>query len=180
VALFSPGPSSRKVPSPVPFEGNDTLLFEFSLCLSRACLGKTIVFIRKILHERRQMGFFLTIARESAIAFTWKSAPRRDEPPVAPEEKRSFFERFPYVCPEPVLVKCSFLYIKCIPAREFRAPACRPLLCIASLGKLNRTIWQLQMCEASIDVLNHLNAAQVNLKIPWPCTSAAAMAVAYS
>ena len=27
----------------------------------------------------------------------------------APEEKRSFFECFPYICPEPVLVKCSFL-----------------------------------------------------------------------
>ena len=27
-----------------------------------------------------------------------------------PEEKRSFFE-FSYVCPEPVLVKCSFVYI---------------------------------------------------------------------
>jgi hypothetical protein len=30
---------------------------------------------------------------------------------LAPEEKRSFCWSFPYVCPEPVLVKCSFLYI---------------------------------------------------------------------
>jgi hypothetical protein len=28
-----------------------------------------------------------------------------------PEEKRPFGGRFPYVCPEPVLVKCSFLCI---------------------------------------------------------------------
>jgi hypothetical protein len=27
------------------------------------------------------------------------------------EEKRTFFWSFPYVCPEPVLVKCSFFYI---------------------------------------------------------------------
>jgi hypothetical protein len=27
------------------------------------------------------------------------------------ETRRAFFECFPYVCPEPVLVKCSFIYI---------------------------------------------------------------------
>ena len=31
--------------------------------------------------------------------------------PIGPEAKRSLFEYFPHVCPEPVLAKCSFLYI---------------------------------------------------------------------
>jgi hypothetical protein len=30
---------------------------------------------------------------------------------ASPEEKRCFGLSFPYVCPEPVLVKCSFLYV---------------------------------------------------------------------
>jgi hypothetical protein len=30
---------------------------------------------------------------------------------TAVRKTASFFECFPYVCPEPVLVKCSFLYI---------------------------------------------------------------------
>ena len=32
--------------------------------------------------------------------------------PAGPARKRSVFECFPYVYPEPVLVKCSFLYTK--------------------------------------------------------------------
>jgi hypothetical protein len=39
--------------------------------------------------------------------------------PPPPEEKRSLFECFPYVRPEPVLVKCSFIYINGSKRRSF-------------------------------------------------------------
>ena len=34
-----------------------------------------------------------------------------DAKPSAPEKAAVFFESFPYVCPEPVLVKISHLYM---------------------------------------------------------------------
>jgi hypothetical protein len=37
-----------------------------------------------------------------------------------PFEKRHSFLSFPYVCPEPVLVKCSFLYINGTKSGVFR------------------------------------------------------------
>eukprot|EP01046_Picozoa_sp_COSAG06_P076271 COSAG06_NODE_24256_length_668_cov_0.966608_1_plen_97_part_10 len=36
-----------------------------------------------------------------------------------PDEKRSLFLSFPYVCPEPVLVKCSSIYYVSGPKRPF-------------------------------------------------------------
>ena len=50
------------------------------------------------------------LARCAAGAESGKGIREMDE--KEPEyKKRSFFECFPYVCPEPVLVKCSFLCI---------------------------------------------------------------------
>jgi hypothetical protein len=43
-------------------------------------------------------------------------------------EKRISFECFPYVCPEPVLVKCSFL-VQNIPKYAFFAPRCQGSRC---------------------------------------------------
>jgi hypothetical protein len=37
-----------------------------------------------------------------------------------PAKKRHSFLTFPYVCPEPVLVKCSFLYINGSKSGVFR------------------------------------------------------------
>eukprot|EP01046_Picozoa_sp_COSAG06_P002996 COSAG06_NODE_112_length_23474_cov_81.804458_10_plen_187_part_00 len=129
--------------------------FEFSLCLSRACLGKMFVFIYKWLKTGRRrrrlwLSFKMTAtdslprqARDTqthANAHTTPGAsfrthrggsPTNVNPPLDREiqdpigrllasktstepvscVKNGLFWSFPYVCPEPVLVKCSFAYI---------------------------------------------------------------------
>jgi hypothetical protein len=72
--------------------------FEFSLCFSRACLGKTMHFIYKRCKKWR-------------VSYLASAAP----PGVCVRAQKStggfVLWSFPYVCPEPVLVKSSFLYI---------------------------------------------------------------------
>jgi hypothetical protein len=67
-------------------------VFEFSLCLSQACLDKMSVLIYKWLKRTVSHG---------AGHHLW-CASLVEEPP--PAENGPFFG-FPYVCPEPVLVK---------------------------------------------------------------------------
>eukprot|EP01046_Picozoa_sp_COSAG06_P032215 COSAG06_NODE_3202_length_5693_cov_3.420272_4_plen_125_part_00 len=55
-----------------------------------------------------------------------KSAPFPVASLASCEKCHSFFECFPYVCPEPVLVKCSFLYINGAKSGVFRT-AQRPV-----------------------------------------------------
>jgi hypothetical protein len=47
--------------------------------------------------------------------------------PLACKKTALFFECFPYVCPEPVLVKCSFLYINGAKSGVFRTINVRPV-----------------------------------------------------
>jgi len=44
-----------------------------------------------------------------------------------PSRKRAFFECFPYVCPEPVLVKRKLLYISCSKSLFSYQPQAQPL-----------------------------------------------------
>jgi hypothetical protein len=115
--------------------------------LSRACLGKNIASRfsqeedRKVGKERkkdsrRERDFFACTPTCRDLDLS-----RVD----ATEEWRSFFWSFPYVCPEPVLVKCSFLYINGSksPFSDLRTSSCR-----AALSRLdairtckNKTFW---------------------------------------
>ena len=49
-----------------------------------------------------------TAAAAAATAIVYRLLSQR---PISPGRKRPFFECFPYVCPEPVLVKKCILYI---------------------------------------------------------------------
>ena len=77
----------------------------FSLCLSRACLGKLIAFSIK---WRKRCGFPAPGLWEVGVSLS----PAFSQPPshlleqqCPPCEKRHSFLSFPYACPEPVLVK---------------------------------------------------------------------------
>ena len=81
------------------------------------------------------------LARCAAGAESGKGIREMDE--KEPEyKKRSFFECFPYVCPEPVLVKCSFLCINGRFSRRFfgslRVCALRLLRCS---GLMQESSW---------------------------------------
>jgi hypothetical protein len=72
-------------------------LFEFSPCLSWARLGKPIIFEYKMTQKMR----FLTCHSRPFL---------RIEHIHQLPENANLFECFPYVCPEPVLAKWSFIY----------------------------------------------------------------------
>ena len=59
------------------------------------------------------------------------------------QQKRSFFECFPYVCPEPVLVKISFLYINGAKTRLFT--------CKCPVPK-ERPVFSIEKCHESFVV----------------------------
>jgi hypothetical protein len=69
-------------------------LSQLFLCLSRACLGTTTVLMS---NGAKKGSFFRTSAAN--LKSSWNF------------DKTGFFGVFPNVCPEPVLVKSSFLYI---------------------------------------------------------------------
>ena len=114
-----------------PCFGNLSFKRVLSLCLSGACLGKSSCFKRQF---RRQF------KKESRFVFR---SPSRGEVPFGqprvgpckvwlapgchlargPAPGACPFLSFPYVCPEPVLVKCSVLYIN---------GAKRPFFCVAN------------------------------------------------
>ena len=72
-------------------------LFEFSLRLSRACLGKMIIFSIKWISAQ---------ALPSRACASSKI--RRSSALNGPLQENTLFLSFPYVCPEPVLTKGSF------------------------------------------------------------------------
>jgi hypothetical protein len=73
--------------------------------LSRACLGKMIVLHTNDGRGEGQGGCF------RLFLFLACRPHRGGHQRRTPEEKRDLFWSFHYVCPEPVLAKCSFLYI---------------------------------------------------------------------
>ena len=60
--------------------------------------------------------------------------------------KRHLFLSFPYVCPEPVLAKWSFLYINGAKRRVFRTGAPR-LSCFGTVGPLSENWWPGSSCQ---------------------------------
>jgi hypothetical protein len=102
-------------------------LSEFSLCLSRACLGKNDHLQYSTKWHRERCAFsYLSRAVLILIAPYHRCCPPSQncsQPPqpggsappsrrraATPEKTIVFFECFAYVCPEPVLVKRSDLY----------------------------------------------------------------------
>ena len=90
------------------------------VCLSRACLGKAITFSLKWRQKRSRsnpQGCQSATARPPTESCSAISHPARRyrkrlrwRRPV--RKRRHSFLSFPYVCPEPVLVKRSFVSIK--------------------------------------------------------------------
>jgi hypothetical protein len=85
--------------------------FEFSLCLSRACLGKMTIFIHK--WRKRTRFPYQGGGRRDVVDGADCLAGLRDVSVFVPAftQKRSFLMS-PCLCPEPVLVKCSFFIYK--------------------------------------------------------------------
>ena len=81
------------------------------VCLSRACLGKLVVFSIKRHRKRLKMRFFTPSGAPSlSTTMCGRSRLHRSvEPPS--DLKTVLFGSFPYVCPKPVLVKRAFIYI---------------------------------------------------------------------
>ena len=78
------------------------------LCLFRACLGKTIVFIIKWRPKKAFSAAVHTRVTERSVRRrVWRRFPPSLLPVRRWSDSHSFFECFPYVCPEPVLAKRS-------------------------------------------------------------------------
>ena len=90
---------------------NDTFRSFPSQCVSRACLGKVVH------HNWHQK-----VDHKTPFLLTSDTTPPRMDPALPHLRKTplTFFECFPHVCPEPVLVKCSFLYTNGAKSGVFR------------------------------------------------------------